>query len=116
MSRSTRTCKSRLTRRRSSRPHEPAPATMQSAAMKRSGAMKQDDQPPDVDRLARSMLMLHGDHQSHDEPARAANGRHGGSCSKAAAFPDDPERAAAGGAATPAGRTRPLAAGVPAHR
>jgi len=74
--------------------------------------MKQDDQPPDVDRLARSMLMLHGDHQSHDEPARAANGRHGGSCSKAAAFPDDPERAAAVAAATQADRTRYLTSGL----
>ncbi|HXA11466.1 MAG TPA: hypothetical protein VNW93_04650, partial [Mycobacterium sp.] len=57
--------------------------------------MSPDHQPPDVDRLARSMLMLHGDHDSHDEPAPAVKGRRGGSWSKATAFPDDPERAAA---------------------
>ena len=52
--------------------------------------MSPDNQPPDVDRLARSMLMLHGDHDSHDEPPPAANGRRGGSWSKAPAFADDP--------------------------
>jgi hypothetical protein len=37
--------------------------------------MSPSDQPPDVDRLARSMLMLHGDHESHDEPVRVGNGK-----------------------------------------
>ena len=71
--------------------------------------MKQGDQPPDVDRLARSMLMLHGDHHSHDEPAPAANGSRGGSWSKAPAFAADPEHAAA---ATQADRTRYLTSGL----
>jgi len=74
--------------------------------------MSPRDQPPDVDRLARSMLILHGDHHSHDEPASAANGRRGGSWSKAAAFADDPERAAAVAAATQADRTRYLTSGL----
>ena len=78
MSRSTRTCRSRPSREGGA-----------------AGHMSPHDQPPDVDRLARSMLMLHGDHDSHDEPAPAANGRRGGSWSKAPAFADDPERAAA---------------------
>ena len=70
------------------------------------------EEPPDVDRLARSMLMLHGDHDSHDEPAPAARGRRGGSSSKAAAFADDPERAAAVREATEADRTRYLTSGL----
>ena len=74
--------------------------------------MSPRDQPPDVDRLARSMLMLHGDHDSHDEPAPAANGGRGGSWSKAPAFLDDPERAAAVAAATQADRTRYLTSGL----
>ena len=74
--------------------------------------MSPRDQPPDVDRLARSMLMLHGDHDSHDEPAPAANGRRGGSWSKAPAFLDDPERAMAVAAATQADRTRYLTSGL----
>ena len=63
---------------------------------------------PDVDRLARSMLMLHGDHDCHDERVPAAGGQGGGSWSKASAFADDPERAAAVREATQADRTRYL--------
>ena len=74
--------------------------------------MSPHDQPPDVDRLARSMLMLHGDDHSHDEPAPAGNGGSGGSWSKAPDFADDPERAAAVQAATPADRTRYLTSGL----
>jgi len=74
--------------------------------------MSPHNQPPDVDRLARSMLMLHGDHDSHDEPPPAANGKRGGSWSKAPAFADDPERAAAVAAATQADRTRYLTSGL----
>ena len=85
--------------RRTSRPQVPA-------------TMSPDHQPPDVDRLARSMLMLHGDHDSHDEPAPAANGRRGGSWSKASAFADDPESAAAVAAATQADRARYLTSGL----
>ena len=70
------------------------------------------DEPPDVDQLARSMLMLHGDHESHQEPSVADNGRLGRSWSKAPAFSDDPERAAAVRAATQADRTRYLTSGL----
>ena len=74
--------------------------------------MNQRGEPPDVDRLARSMLMLHGDHDGHDEPAPAARGRRGGSWSKAPAFADDPERAAAVREATEADRARYLTSGL----
>jgi hypothetical protein len=74
--------------------------------------MTQREQPPDVDRLARSMLMLHGDHDSHDEPVPAAPGRRGGSWSKAPAFGDNPERAAAVREATAADRARYLTSGL----
>jgi hypothetical protein len=74
--------------------------------------MSPREQPPDVDRLARSMLMLHGDHDSHDEPASATRGERGGSCSKATAFADDSERAAAVREATHADRTRYLTSGL----
>ena len=70
------------------------------------------EDPPDVDRLARSMLMLHGDHHSHDEPGPAAAGQRSGSWSKAPAFVDDPERAAAVREATQADRTRYLTSGL----
>ena len=70
------------------------------------------EEPPDVDRLARSMLMLHGDHDSHDEPEPAARGRRAGSWSKAPAFADDPERAAEVREATRADRTRYLTSGL----
>jgi hypothetical protein len=66
-------------------------------------------EPPDVDRLARSMLMLHGDHDHDDEPAAI---RSGGSWSKAPDFADDPERAAAVRAATQADKTRYLTSGL----
>jgi hypothetical protein len=71
----------------------------------------QDDQPPDVDRLARSMLMLHGDDHSHDEPG-APDGAGGGSWSKAPAFAADPKRAAEIAAATQGDRARYLTSGL----
>jgi hypothetical protein len=74
--------------------------------------MSAREQAPDVDRLARSMLMLHGDHDSHDEPVAAAGGRRGGFWSKATAFADNPERAAAVREATEADRTRYLTSGL----
>ena len=74
--------------------------------------MSPDNQPPDVDRLARSMLMLHGDHHSHDEPVLTAGGRRGGSWSKAPAFADDPQHAAAVREATQADRSRYLTSGL----
>jgi hypothetical protein len=72
--------------------------------------MSPPDEAPDVDRLARSMLMLHGDHHHDDEPAPAA-GRTG-SWSKAPAFADDPQRAAAVRAATQADKVRYLTSGL----
>lgn len=50
-----------------------------------------DRQPPDVERMARSMLYLYGAHDDH-EPSTEAGG---GPWSKAPDFADDPERAAA---------------------
>ena len=76
--------------------------------------MSPREQAPDVDRLARSMLMLHGDHDSHDEPVPAARGRRGGSWSKAPGFDNEPERAAAVREATQADRTRYLTTGLQA--
>jgi hypothetical protein len=71
-----------------------------------------EDQPavPDVDRLARSMLMLHGDHHDHDEsPARNAGS---GSWLKSKDFANDPQRAAAVADATRADRERYLTSGL----
>jgi hypothetical protein len=67
-------------------------------------------QPPDVDRLARSMLALHGVHDDDDHPAGA--GPAAGSRSKAPDFADDPERAAAVRLATARDRERYLASGL----
>jgi hypothetical protein len=72
-----------------------------------------DDQPavPDVDRLARSMLLLHGDHHDQDErPDRT--GRGGESWSKSRDFANDPQRAAAVADATRADRDRYLSSGL----
>lgn len=72
-----------------------------------------DDQPavPDVDRLARSMLLLHGDQHDHDErPDRT--GRGGGSWSKSRDFANDPQRAAEVADATRADRARYLTSGL----
>jgi hypothetical protein len=71
-----------------------------------------DDQPavPDVDRLARSMLMLHGDHHDHEEsPARNDAS---GSWSKSRDFANDPQRAAAVAEASRADRERYLTSGL----
>jgi hypothetical protein len=76
-----------------------------------------DDQPavPDVDRLARSMLLLHGDGHEHDE--RPTGGDRSGdtrsrSASKSIDFADDPQRAAAVAEATRADRQRYLTSGL----
>lgn len=55
-----------------------------------------DDQPavPDVDRLARSMLLLHGDHDDHHQEAPESNNGTG-SWSKSRDFACDPQRGAA---------------------
>ena len=71
-----------------------------------------EDQPavPDVDRLARSMLTLYGDHHDHDEsPAR--NGGPG-TWSKSRDFADDPQRAAEVAEASRADRERYLTSGL----
>ncbi|MCW2690355.1 MAG: hypothetical protein JWR37_5245 [Mycobacterium sp.] len=65
---------------------------------------------PDVDRLARSMLLLHGVHDD-DEPA-ADRGANGKSWSKAPDFESDPERAAAVREATRRDRERYLNSGL----
>jgi hypothetical protein len=72
-----------------------------------------DDQPavPDVDRLARSMLLLHGDHHDHDERP-VTPGRSGDSWSKSRDFANDPQRAAAVTEATRADRERYLTSGL----
>jgi hypothetical protein len=83
--------------------------------MSRFGMSPRQD-PPDVERLARSMLTPHGGHDSHDEPAPTAKDRHGGSsagsCSKAPVFADDQECAAAVREATRADRDRYLTSGL----
>ena len=76
-----------------------------------------DDQPavPDVDRLARSMLLLHGDHHDHDErPARPDRNGDARSrlASKSRDFANDPQRAAAVAEATRADRERYLTSGL----
>jgi hypothetical protein len=71
-----------------------------------------DDQPavPDVDRLARSMLQLHGDGHDHEEkPARNGGS---GSWSKSRDFANDPQRAAAVREASRADRERYLTSGL----
>jgi len=75
---------------------------------------RSDDQPgiPDVDRLARSMLLLHGDHHDHDE-RNGSNGNDGSeSWSKSRDFANDPQRAAAVAEASRADRERYLTSGL----
>ena len=67
-------------------------------------------QAPDVDRLARSMLALHGAHDDDDHPAD--DGQAGGSWRKAPDFAEDPQRAAAVREATARDRERYLTAGL----
>jgi hypothetical protein len=73
-----------------------------------------DDQPavPDVDRLARSMLLLHGDHDDHQPPADANDGSVPKSWAKSRDFSNDPQRAAAVREATRADRERYLTSGL----
>jgi hypothetical protein len=66
-------------------------------------------QTPDVDRLVRSMLQLHGD---HDDDHPVTEGASTGSWSKAPDFAADPERAASVHAATQRDRERYLNAGL----
>jgi hypothetical protein len=71
-----------------------------------------DDQPavPDVDRLARSMLLLHGDHQDHEDRSSGSPGSE--SWSKSRDFTNDPRRAAAVAEASRADRERYLTSGL----
>ena len=72
-----------------------------------------DDQPavPDVERLARSMVFLHGAGHDHDERP-AGPGRASESWSKSRDFASDPQRAAAIAEATCADRQRYLTSGL----
>jgi hypothetical protein len=74
---------------------------------------RSDDQPavPDVDRLARSMLLLHGDHHDHDERDASGGSRGSESWSKSRDFANDPQRAAAVAEASRADRERYLTVG-----
>jgi hypothetical protein len=65
---------------------------------------------PDVDRLARSMLLLHGGGHDH-HGASPADGR-AGPWSKSRDFADDPQRAAAVREASRADRERYLTSGL----
>jgi hypothetical protein len=75
---------------------------------------RSDDQPtvPNVDRLARSMLLLHGDHHDHDERNGSNRNRGSESWSKSRDFADDPQRAAAVAEASRADRERYLTSGL----
>jgi hypothetical protein len=66
-------------------------------------------EPPDVDELTRSMLLLHGPH-GDDHPAR--DDGDATTCSKAPDFANDPVRAAAVHEATRRDRERYLTAGL----
>jgi hypothetical protein len=68
------------------------------------------DEVPDVDRLARSMLALHGAHD--DDHDQRDDGAGGGSWSKAPDFASDPDRAAAVREATQRDRERYLTSGL----
>jgi hypothetical protein len=65
---------------------------------------------PDVDRLARSMLLLYGDHHDHDESPARGGGT--GNWSKSRDFANDPQRAAAVAEASRADRERYLTSGL----
>jgi hypothetical protein len=67
------------------------------------------DDPPDVDRLARSMLALHG---AHDDAHPAGPEKRPGSWSKAPAFVNDPQRSAVVREASRADRERYLTSGL----
>jgi hypothetical protein len=67
--------------------------------------------PPDVDRLARSMLLLHGGHDDDDEHP-THNDLSGGSWRKAPDFAADPDRAAAVRESSRQDRERYLTSGL----
>lgn len=72
-------------------------------------------QAPDVEDLARSMLLLHGAHDDHDDAHHGSGARPGspaGTWSKAPDFASDPERAAAVREASARDRERYLTSGL----
>ncbi|NVN53471.1 hypothetical protein [Mycolicibacterium hippocampi] len=74
--------------------------------------MSQDRRPPDVDRLARSMLLLHGGHDDDHDHGSVADDQRTGSWRKAPDFASDPDRAAAVQDATRRDRERYLTSGL----
>ena len=75
--------------------------------------MDAGQQPPDVDRLARSMLLLHGAHEDHPDHGHAGDdGGSSGSWRKAPDFASDPVRAAAVAESTGRDRERYLTSGL----
>jgi len=72
--------------------------------------MSPREEAPDVDRLARSMLMLYGAHDDHDDHDEASGGAR--SFSKPPNFAADPDRAAAVREATQRDRERYLTSGL----
>jgi hypothetical protein len=76
--------------------------------------MGPDGPPPDVDRLARSMLLLHGGHDDDHEhaPGSEDEGQSTGSWRKAPDFSSDPDREAALHENTARDRERYLSAGL----
>jgi hypothetical protein len=66
---------------------------------------------PDVDRIAESMLLLHGGHDDEEHPAGTVGGQ-GGTWSKAPDFASDPDRAAAVRDSTRRDRERYLSSGL----
>ncbi|MCH9668381.1 MAG: hypothetical protein K0U76_15370 [Actinomycetia bacterium] len=73
--------------------------------------MTSHHQSPDVDRLARSMLLLHGGHDN-DHHHGTHDGDGGGSWRKAPDFASDPQRAAAVRESTQRDRERYLTSGL----
>ena len=69
-------------------------------------------QPPDIDRLARSMLLLHGVHDDDEHEHRARDGDSHRSWRKAPDFASDPDRAAAVRDCTSRDRDRYLNSGL----
>lgn len=75
--------------------------------------MSSSQEDPDVDRIARSIVLLHGGHDhDHDHAHEAGAGSGAGSWSKAPNFASDPARAAAIRAATEQDRERYLHSGL----
>ena len=76
-------------------------------------ARNERSQAPDVDDLARSMLLLHGGHDDDDDHhAGSGGGPAGGSWAKAPDFASDPERAAAVRESSARDRERYLTSGL----